>query len=118
MKNKLNYSYKRISTFEYNSVRPFNIRKYFESAILQEKLEENYELIFFDKFSLSSKHNKYNGWSKVGQKEYLLTHYDNFSMFFVVAFSYKGIYGIKGATKAMNSEIFIKFITQVAEQKK
>ena len=29
LKNKLNYRYKRISTFEYNSVRPFNIRKYF-----------------------------------------------------------------------------------------
>ena len=89
--------------FKYNSVRPFNIRKYFESAILHEKLDENYELIFLDEFSLNSKHNKYYGWSKVEQKGYLLTHYDNFSMFFVVAFSYKSIYGIKSATKAMNS---------------
>ena len=115
LKEKLNYSFKRISTLEHNSARPFNIRKFFESAILQIKLEENnFELIFIDEFSLSSKHNKLYGWSKVGQKGYVLTHYDSFSMFFVVAFSERGIYGIKGASKIMNaaysSVSWIKFL--------
>ena len=119
LKEKLNYSFKRISTLEHNSARPFNIRKFFESAILQIKLEENnFELIFIDEFSLSLKHNKLYGWSKVGQKEYVLTHYDSFSMFFVVAFSERGIYGIKGASKAMNAAYFISFVNQILEERK
>ena len=119
LKEKLNYSFKRISTLEHNSVRPFNIRKFFESAILQIKLEENiFELIFIDEFSLSSKHNKLYGWSKVEQKGYVLTHSDSFSMFFVVAFSGRSIYGIKGVSKAMNAAYFISFVNQVLEERK
>ena len=87
LKKKLGYSFKRISTLEHNSIKPFNIRKFFESAILQIELEEkNIEIIFIGEFSLSSKHNKLYGWSKVGQKGYVLTHYDSFSMFFVAVF--------------------------------
>ena len=104
---------------KHNSIQPFNISKFFESDILQIKLEENnFELILIDKFSLSSKHNKLYGWSKVGQKGYVLTHYDSFSMFFVVAFSERGINGIKGASKAMNAAYLIIFLNQVLEERK
>ena len=119
LKDKLNYSFKRIFTLEHYSVRPFNIRKFFESAILQIKIgENNFELIFIDEFSLSSKHNKLYGWSKVGQKGNVLTHYDSFSIFSVVAFSERDIYEIKGASKAMNAAYFISFVNQVLEEMK
>ena len=118
-KKKLWYSFKRMSTIEHNSIKPINVRKFFESAILQVKLEENdYELIFIDEFSMSSKYHKHYGWSKIGDKGYLLTHYDSFNMFFVIAFSQRRIYGIKGYSKAMNLELITKFIDQVIEERK
>ena len=40
LKKKLGYSFKRISTLEHNYIKPFNIRKFFESDIYQIKLEE------------------------------------------------------------------------------
>ena len=96
LKQKLWYSLKRVSTIEHNSIKPINVRKFFESEILQVKLEENdYELIFIEEFSLSSKYHKHYGWSKIGEKGYLQTLYDSFNMFFVIAFSQRCIYGIK-----------------------
>ena len=100
LKEMLNYSFKRIRALEHNSVRLFNIKQFFESAILQIKLEENnFKFIFIDEFYLCSKYNKLYGWSKVEQKWYVFTHYDSFNMFFDVAFSDRGILMLKKLQK-------------------
>ena len=119
LKQKLRYSFKRMSTIEHNSIKPINVRKFFTSAIIQVKKEENdYILIFIDEFSMSLKYHKHYGWSKIGEKGYLPTHYDSFNMLFVIAFSQRRIYRIKGYSKAMNSEFITKFIDQVIEERK
>ena len=126
LKKKLGYSFKRISTLEHNSIKPFNIWKFFESAILKIKLEEKkIELIFIDAFSLSSRYNKLYCWSKVGQrlvkdwskvnqKGYVLTHYDSFSMFFVATFSEKVYMDLKELHKEWMQHILsislVKFL--------
>lgn len=76
--------------------RSENVKKLYESMMLQLKLEEDgYELIFFGEFSPSLKYHKHHGWSLKGKKGYLLTPVDQFKAFFVVAFSKSHFHGIK-----------------------
>ena len=99
---------------ERNSDTSINKRKLYESAILQVKLESaGQELIYIDEFCLNSKYNSYYGWTKRGGQGYAKINYDNFSMYFVVAFSSKHFYGIKGLSRQMNSRFICNFIKEV-----
>lgn len=119
LKTHLGYRFKSISTLARNSFTKDNIRKLYESVMLQTSLEAlKYELVFIDEFSLSTRYNKHFSWAKKGQKGYTKINYDNFSMFFAAAFSSKSFYGVLGTTKPMNSTIFIKFLSQLTRARK
>ena len=114
LKKKLNYRFKKLSTVEGKTTQAQNIRKFYESALVQLKLEDiGYELIFIDEFSISSKYHSYLGWPKVGEKGYLMTHQNSFSMYFIIALSAKHFYAIKGSSKAMDSSYFTTFIKEL-----
>ena len=85
-----------------------------EFEILQLILEnEGYELLFMDEFSLSSRYNKYYGWAEKGKNGYLPLIYDSFSMLFVICFSNKQFYAIKGSSQPMNLEFIKNFVKNV-----
>ena len=111
---KLNYRFKALSTVKKKITQAQNIRKLYKLALVQLKLEEmGYELIFVDEFSISCKYHSYFGWPKVGEKGYMLMNHNSFSMYFIIALSCKHFYAIKGSSKAMDSEYFMKFINEV-----
>ena len=62
LKQKLRYSYKKLCKLKKVSTQPQNIRKFFESAILQLRLEQDgYEIIYLDQFALNSKRTSVKG---------------------------------------------------------
>ena len=93
---------------EKNSASSINIRKLWESAMLE---NAGNELIFMDRFSMSSRYNKHYIWPKVSEKGYVEIRYDNFSMFFVIALSSRNFYAIQGSSKAMQSNQISEFLT-------
>ena len=109
LKKKLNYRFKEYRTVEKKITQAHNILKFYESTLVQLRLEEmRYELIYIDEFSINSKYHSYFGWSKVEEKGYFLMNHNSFSMYFINALSSKHFYSIKGSSKAMDSEYFIK----------
>ena len=105
LKQRLGYRFKKLSKMERGSTLPMNQRKFFEASILQIRLEtEGFEIIYFDEFSVSSRYNSFNGWSKRGEKGYVVVDYNSFSIFFIVAISSRRLYAIKGSTKPMNAD--------------
>lgn len=114
LKQKLGYRFKKLSKIERRSTQTSSQRKFFEAAMLQLKFEnEGYEIIYFDEFSVSSRYNSFNGWSKKGQKGYMVVDYDAFSMFFIVAISSCRLYAIKGSTKPMDAEFIGTFLQEI-----
>ena len=82
-------SYKKLSKINMRSIQTSNVRKFYESAMLQVKLEvHNYELIFVDEFSVSYKLTQDYGWTKKGTSRPLLVSSDSFSYSFIWAFFY------------------------------
>ena len=105
---------KKLSTIEVKTTQAQNIRKFYESALVKLKLKDiGYELIFIDEFSISSKYHNYLGWSKVGEKGYLMTHQNSLSMYFIIELSAKHFYTIKWSSKAMDSYYFTTFIKEL-----
>ena len=99
---------------EKNTTSGTNIRKLCESAALQIKMEnKGIELIFIDEFSMNSKYNKLYTWSKIAEKGYVKVSYDNFSMFFVIAFSSRRFYGVWGSENMMTLVEIAKFLTNI-----
>ena len=72
------------------------------------------ELIYFDEFSLSSRHVNLYGWSKIGRKGYVIQDNESFKIGFIIAFSMKMIYGIMGDSwHSWNGNYYIDFLKSV-----
>ena len=84
LKTLLQMSYKKLEKKPIPCVRPENIRKFFECSLLLLRLEQHsVELIYFDEFSVNTRHNSFKGWTTKGSKGYVKTHNDSFTMSFV-----------------------------------
>ena len=88
LKTYLNYSNKKLSKMNIKVMRPEYIRRFHESAIMQHMLlEVNYELIYLDEFSFSSRDNIFYGWGRKGVSSFIVENPYSFSVSFAIAFS-------------------------------
>jgi hypothetical protein len=114
LKRDLRMSYKKLDKMVIKSKHPDNIRKFLEAAIVQVKLRSmNCELIFLDKFTVSTRKYANYGWAKRGKKRYIANYNDNFSMSFIVCFSEEQVYGITGVVGGTKSSTIIRFLRSV-----
>ena len=111
LKSKLKMSYRRFESRPIAAFRNEIIRKLFESASLQIKLDKrNIEMIFVDEFKLSSKHWRFRGWAPKCRKGFIKSYSDSFHASFIVALSQKKIYGIMASDITFNASMFQRFI--------
>ena len=87
-------SYRRLGKLAPQTQMPTNKRKYFESALIQTRLEErNFELIYVGEFTVAPRKQYYYGWRFIDKKCGLNVMNDTFSMSLIVAMSREKIYG-------------------------
>ena len=104
-------SYRRLEKFAPQTLIPTNIRKYFESTLIQTRLEErNFELIYVDEFTIAPRKHHYYRWGFRGKKRDLNVMNDAFSMSFIVAMSREKIYGSTGLDHTIDTESYKRFI--------
>ena len=109
--NQLNMSYRRLEKLAPQTQMPTDIRKLFESAIIQTRLEErSIELIYVDEFTDAPRKHHYYGWGLRGKKRGLNVVNDSFSMSFIIAMSREKIYGWAGLDHTTNTESYKRFI--------
>ena len=114
LKTYLNYSYKKLSKMNIKVMRPEYIRRFHESAIMQHMLlEVNYELIYLDEFSFSSRDNIFYGWGKKGVSSFIVENPNSFSVSFAIAFSDRHFYGALGWKEAFTSSKFWIFLKEL-----
>ena len=114
LKNKLKMKYKKLEKTDLRTLNPTSKRFMAESLSLQlELLQENYELIWVDEFSLSSRASNMHEWCMVGMKKYVNFHVNAFWMNFIVVFSRRSFYGIMGVKGSTDSLIFGLFLKQL-----
>ena len=100
------------------SLRKENIRKFFESAEIQLRFIENeYELIYIDEFTQNSRENRFYSWTRKGSKGFIEFEEDQFSMSFIIAFSWLKFYGVFGKAKITDSLSFIWFLENLIESR-
>ena len=111
MKIQCKLSYKRLEKKPLSSILPENIRKVFEAAyVFSELMNKGIELIYFDEFTINTRHLQFKGWTQRGRKGFVKLHKDWFAMSFVVALSEYKIYGIMGAEDAINTKTIKHYV--------
>ena len=116
LKKHLKYTYKKACKINPRTLLPVNIRKIHESLYIQVALEKkNYEIIYLDEFSLSTrKYVPYN-WAPRGKQAYSRPCSQDFTMSFIIAFSRIRFYGIMGTMNTGNSKMFLRFIKNLTK---
>ena len=111
MKEQLSMRYKRIEKVIPKSATSESKRSFMESLAMQLEIERlGIETIFVDEFTISSRNNNHYGWTYKGQKGFVASMDDKFTMSFIAAFSARWFYGIQGVTMTTDSSMFIKFL--------
>ena len=89
-----------------------NIRRYFESSAIQHQLRsKGIELIFFDEFSLNSRHLKHIGCALKGNKGHTKMDSSGFSISLLVSLSDVRVYGIMGWSNSVDNNVVRLFVT-------
>ena len=72
LRNRLEYSYKKLERKPAPSLKSDSIRKLYEGALIQQIIsDEEIEMIFIDEFSVNTRHHYFRGWEKEVQKDTL-----------------------------------------------
>ena len=116
LKNKLGMVYKKLERINKKASGKSSIRSFCEALTLQlELLNDGYELIYIDEFSISSRRNPMYGWWRKGFKRYTYYFESPFCMSFIVAFSSSKFYAIMGVNGTINAAIFGLFLKRLTE---
>ena len=111
-------SYRKFEKLASQTQMPTNIRKLFESAIIQIRLEErSIELICVDEFTVVPWKHLYYGWGLRGKKRGQNVMNDSFSMNSIIAMSREKIYGWAGLNRSTNTESYKRFIYNLCENR-
>ena len=114
LKNKFLYSYKKANLVNKIWLKPDQKRRSWESIQVQLSiLNLDYEIIYFDAFSWSNRHNTVYTWGIRGEKAFAVMENQTFSMSFLIAFSSQRFYGWIGTEEIFDSEKIIKFIQEI-----
>ena len=111
MKEQLSMRYKRIEKVIPKSATSESKRSFMESLAMQLEIERlGIETTFVDEFTISGRNDNHYGWTYKGQKGFVASMDDKFTMSFIDAFSARWFYGIQGVTMTTDSSMFIKFL--------
>ena len=111
MKNHCGLSYKRLEKKPITAILPQNIKKVFEAAyVLTELINKGTELIYFDEFTINTRHLQFKGWTPRGRKGFVKLQKEWFAMSFIVALSEYKIYGIMGAEETINTKTIKHYV--------
>ena len=114
LRKDLKMSYKKLEKKAIVTQRADHIRRVFENAWLQTKIdEEGIETIYIDEFKVSTKHNDFWGWTKRGQRGYISFDPNSFHMSFICAVSKFKVYGVWGSEVTLRSDGVKYFIEQI-----
>ena len=118
LKQELWWSYKQMEKKSIKTVTSESIRKFFESAYLQNIIaSKGVEMIYIDEFSINTRHHKFRGWSKRGEKGYVRLSNSDFSASFIWALSSKQVYGVIGSHNSITSEVFKLYVKELWEHR-
>ena len=76
---------------------------------------KEFELIYWDKFSVNSRNNNYYNWSPIGSKIYITSDLQPFSMSFIIAFTRERVNGVMGRKSTVNLEVLLKFLKSLVK---
>ena len=114
MKEDLLWRYKKLERRYEPTFANDHIRRVFEAAMLQFKLnQEGVEIIYTDGFTVNTRHSSFRGWCVRGQKGYIRQPIESFNMSFVWAISTRRHYGLFGIKGANNSQIVKLYIQEL-----
>ena len=114
LKNKLSYSYKKANIVNKIWLKPDQKRRFCESIQIQLSiLNLDYEIIYFDAFSYSNRHNTVYTWGIKSEKAFAVMENQDFSMSFLIAFSSQRFYDWIGTEETFDSDKIIKFIQEI-----
>ena len=116
LKKDLHWSFKKLERKPAPSTTSNSTRLVLEGAVIQKRiLELDAEVIFIDEFSVNSRHHEFSGWTKVGQKGYVITETKEFSMSFICGISNKRILGLMGVKETTTSDIIVIYLKSLFE---
>ena len=111
IKEQLSMRFKRIEKVVPKSATSESRRSFMESLVMQLEIERlGIETIFVDEFTISSRNSNHYGWAFKGQKGFIASMDDKFSMSFIAVFSARWFYGIQGVTMTTDSSAFVRFL--------
>ena len=117
LRNDLCWSFKKLERKPAPATTIDSKRLLLEGAAIQKKLLElDLEVIFIDEFSVNSRHHEFSGWTKVGQKGYIMTETKEFSMSFICSVSTKRVLGLMGVKESTTSDIIVIYLKRLFEE--
>ena len=118
LKLSLRYSYKKVNFIQKKVFKDEYVRRFFESSIIQLLLINNgYELLYLDEFSINFRNKSTYGWSPIGGDGFVKFNQTQFSMSFMLGFSLQRTYGVYGTILTHNNSSFISFINNALEHR-
>ena len=88
IKEQLSMRFKRIEKVVSKSATSESRRSFMESLVMQLEIELLWiETLFVDEFTISSRNSSHYGWTFKGQKGFIASMGDKFSMSFITVFS-------------------------------
>ena len=88
-----------------------NIRKVFEAAyVLTGLINKWIELIYFDEFTINTRHLQFKRWTPRGRKGFVKLQKEWFAMSFIVALSEYKIYSIMGSKETINTKTIKHYV--------
>ena len=83
MNKELNLSFKKLEFIRPPALTQIAYRKIIESALLRIELMKKYfEIIYIDEFHVNTRHHRFRGWTRKGQKGFITVDSKDFSMSF------------------------------------
>ena len=117
LRNDLRWSFKKLERKPAPATTTNSKRLLLEGAAIQKKLLElDVEVIFIDEFSVNSRHHEFSGWTKLGQKGYIMTETKEFSMSFICSVSTKRVLGLMGVKESTTSDIVVIYLKRLFEE--
>ena len=118
MNKELNLSFKKLELRRPPALTQIAYRKMIESALLQiELMKKNVEIINIDEFHVNTRHHRFRGWTRKGQKGYITVDSKDFSMSFFWALSHKRVYGLMGKEDTNTSYIVRHYLRSLNEDR-
>ena len=117
LRNDLRWSFKKLERKHAPATTTNSKRLLLEGTAIQKKLLElDVEVIFIDDFNINFWHHEFSGWTKVGQKGYIMIEIKEFLMSFICSVFTKRVLGLIGVKESTTSDIIVFYLKRMFEE--